>query len=112
MHDYLQVPAGRRLPDSWLVNVDNVPIAPPLTGQARLEYIQSLWQAEVAGAVTEEWSHLPLFNTSAAYWDGMVRSEHAGRLNSFSTNGTDDEPPELVSDEEPALPPPSSCADH
>ena len=51
MRDYLSLPADRRLPDGWLVNQDNVVVAPPMTGQASLEYIQSVWQAEVAGAV-------------------------------------------------------------
>ena len=114
VRDYLPLPADRRLPDGWLVNLDNVPVAPPLTGQARLEYIQSVWQAEVVGAVTEEErSNLPPFNASAAYWDAMVRCEHAGRLHGFRTDGDDDEPPEPVSDEEePALPLPPSYADH
>ena len=50
---------------------------------------------------------------TAAYWDVMVNAEHAGRLNNFSTSGTDDELPEPVSDEkEPALPLPPSCAYH
>ena len=39
---YLPLPADHRLPDGWLLNLYNVPVAPPLTGQARLEYIQSL----------------------------------------------------------------------
>ena len=73
-----------------------------------------MWEAEVAGAVTEEErSNLPSFNVSATYWNIMVRSEHAGRLHSFATSGTDDEPPEPASgEEEPALPPPPSCTDH
>ena len=33
------ITADRSLSDGWLVNLDNVPVAPPLTGQARLEYI-------------------------------------------------------------------------
>ena len=71
-----------------------------------------MWHADVAGADTEEErSHVPPFNASAAYWDAIVRSEHACRLHSYRTD--DDEPPEPVSDEEePALPPPPSCADH
>ena len=32
VRDYLPLPADRRLPDGWLVNIDNVPVAPPLTG--------------------------------------------------------------------------------
>ena len=73
-----------------------------------------MWQAEVAGADTEEErSHVPPFNASAAYWNAMVRCEHAGRLHSFHTDGEEGEPPEPVSDEEdPALPPPPSCTDH
>ena len=71
-------------------------------------------QAEVAGAVMEEErSHVPSFNVSAVYWDVMVKYEHAGRLHSFATSGTDDQPPESVSnEEEPALPPPPNCTDH
>ena len=104
----------RRMPSGWLVNLDNVPVAPPLTGQARLEYIQSVWQAEVVGAVTEEErSNLSPFNTSTAYWDAMVRCEHSDHLHSFRTDGDDHKPPEPVSgEEEPALPPPSSCVEH
>ena len=62
-----------------------------------------MWQAEAAGAVTEEErSNLPPFNASASYWDVMVRSEHTCRHHSYRTD--DDEPPEPVSDEEePAL---------
>ena len=37
--DYLPLLADSRLSDGWLVNLDNVPVAPPLTEQARLEYI-------------------------------------------------------------------------
>ena len=78
MHDYLPLPADRRLPDGWLVNLDNVPVAPPLTGQARMEYIQSVWQAEAAGIVTEEErSSLPPFNTSS--WRELLRGRGARR---------------------------------
>ena len=74
VRDYLPLPADRRMPDGWLVNLDNVPVALPLTGQARLEYIQSMWQTDVAGAVTEEErSQVPPFNAEAPYWDVIVR---------------------------------------
>ena len=71
-------------------------------------------EVKVDDAVTkEEWSRLPPFNASAVYWDVIVKYEHAGRLHSFATSHTDDDPPELVSDkEEPALPPPPSCVGH
>ena len=76
---FLPLPADRRLPDGWLVNIDNVPVAPPLTGQA-------MWDSDAAGAVTEEErSRVPPFNVSAPYWDYIVRSEHARRLHSFAT---------------------------
>ena len=46
--------------------MNNIPVAPPLTGQARLDYISALWQVEVDDAVIEEErSHLPPFNASA-----------------------------------------------
>ena len=78
--------ADRRLPYGLQSNVDNIPVAPPLTGQARLDYITALWQPEVDGAVTEEErSHLPPFNAAAVYWDVMVDYEHQGRLHSFRT---------------------------
>ena len=117
VRDYLPLPADRSLPDGWLVNLDNVPVAPPLTGQARLEYIQSMWQADVTGVVTEEErSHVPPFNAEAPYWDVIVRSEQACRLHSFATTSrTNDEPPEPApvesSDDEEAAPPPT-CAGH
>ena len=77
MRDYLPLPADRRLPDGWLVNIDNVPVAPPLTGQARLDYIRAMWDSDAAGAVTEEErSRVPPFNALAPYWDYIVRSEH------------------------------------
>ena len=67
--DYLPLPADRRLPDGWLVNIDNVPVAPPLTGQARLDYIRVMWDSNAVGVVTEEErSRLPPFNASAVYW--------------------------------------------
>ena len=34
-------------------HLDNVPVAPPLTGQMGLDYIGTLWQAEVDVAVME-----------------------------------------------------------
>ena len=98
VRDYLPLPADRRLPDGWLVNLDNVPVAPPLTGKTRLEYIQSLWQAEIDALTEEERSRLPPFNASTVYWDVLVDAEYAGRLHSFSTTDIDHEPP---------LPPPS-----
>ena len=105
-------PADRRLPDCWMVNLDNVPVAPPLTGQARLDYIRAMWDSDAAGAVTEEErSHVPPFNAEAPYWDVIVRSEHACRLHSFATTSrTDDEPaPVESSDDEEAASPPT-CA--
>ena len=95
--------------------MDNVPGAPPLTGQARLDYIRAMWDSDAAGAVTEEErSHVPPFNAEAPYWNVIMRSEHACRLHSFATTShTDDEPPEPApvesSDNEEATPPPT-CA--
>ena len=45
VHDYLPLSADRSLPDGWLVNMDNVPVAPPLTGQAWLDYILAMWDS-------------------------------------------------------------------
>ena len=106
MRAYLPLPADRRLPDVWLVNLDNVPVAPPLTGQTRLDYIRAMWDSDAVGTVTEEErSHVPPFNASAPYWDYIVRSEHARGLYSIATTSrTDDE-----SDNEEAAPPPT-CA--
>ena len=103
------MPTDRRLPAGWLPNMDNVLVAPPLGGQARLDYIQTLWQAEVDGVVTEEKrGRLLQFNASTVYWDVLVDAEYVGRLHSFCTTGI--EPPDDVFDEEePPLPPPS-CA--
>ena len=80
-----------------------------ITGQARLEYISALWQADVDDALTEEErSHLPPFNVSALYWDVMVDYEYQGRVHSFRTAGDDHGSPDEVSDEEA---PPPSCGD-
>ena len=38
--NYIPAPSDRRLSDGWMPNVDNVPVAPRLTGQARLDYIR------------------------------------------------------------------------
>ena len=90
--------------------MDNVPVAPPLTGQVRLDYTSALWQAAVDGAVAEEErSHMSPFNASAPYWDVMVDYEYQGRLHGFRTAGDDNRPPDEVSDEEA---PPPSCANH
>ena len=115
VRDYLPLPADRRLPNDWLVNLDTIPVAPPLTGQVRLDYIRAMWDSDAASAVTEEErSHVPPFNVSAPYWDAIVRSERARRLHSFATTShTDDEPPEPdpveSSNNEEAAPPPT-CA--
>ena len=66
LENYLPVPPSRRLPDRWHTNLDNVPVAPPLVGQARLDYITALWQSEVDGATEEERRQLPPFNATAA----------------------------------------------
>ena len=97
-----------------MVNLDNVPVAPPLTGQARLDYIRAMWDSDVAGATEDERSRLPPFNAEAPYWDVIVRSEHACLLHSFTTTSrTDDEPPEpasMESSDDEEAPPPPSCA--
>ena len=70
VRDYHPVPADRRLPNGWLVNIDNVPVAPPLTDQARLDYIRVMWDSDATGTVTEEErSRVPPFNVSTPYWD-------------------------------------------
>ena len=70
MLDYRPVPADRHLPAYWLTNVDNVPIAPPVIGQARLDYIQMLRQAELAQVMPGEERPLPKFNALAqtSWW--------------------------------------------
>ena len=35
-------------------NIVNGPVAPPVTGQVRLDYVQTVWQAEVTQAVMVE----------------------------------------------------------
>ena len=50
VRDYPPLPADRRLPDGWLVNIDNVPVAPPLTGQARLDYIRTMWDSDAVSS--------------------------------------------------------------
>ena len=87
LENYLPVPPGRRLPDGWHTNLDNVPVAPPLTGQARLDYITVLWQTEVDGVTKEGRRQLLPFNVTAAYWDVMVEDEHQGPLHSFRPTG-------------------------
>ena len=111
LENYLPVPADRCLPDGWLTNMDNVPVAPRLAGQARLDYSTALWQTEVDGATEEERRQLPSFNVEAAYWDVLVNYEHQDRLHSVRTAGDDHGPPDEVSDEEAEAPPPT-CDDH
>ena len=65
--NYIPASSDRRMPDGWMPNVDNVPVAPPLTGQARLDYIRSLWQADADGATEDERRYVALFNPSAPY---------------------------------------------
>ena len=104
LDNYLPISDDRLLLDGWQSNMDNVPVAPSLTGQARLDYITAIWQAEVDGEVTgDERSNLPPFNAAGAYWDAMVRCEHQSRLHSFHTTGDDHGPP----DEEADAPPPT-----
>ena len=68
VRDYLPLPADRRLPDGWLVNIDNVSVTPPLTGQARLDYIRAMWDSDAADAVMEkEHSNVPPFNAEVPY---------------------------------------------
>ena len=70
-----------------------------------------MWQVDIADVVTEEErSHVPPFNMLAAYWDAIVRSEHACRLYIYRTDGNDHEP--LSDEEEPSLSPPPRYADH
>ena len=78
--NYISAPSDRRLPDGWMPNVDNVQVAPPLTGKARLDYIRSVWQADADGATEDEWRYVAPFNPSAPYWDAVVASKHADRV--------------------------------
>ena len=103
------------MPAGWVPNMINGPVAPPLTGQVRLNYVQTVWQVEVAQAMTEEERRrLPQFNSSAPYWDVVVEAEYNDRVHNFFTTGTDPELSDKVSDEEepPILPPTTSYAGH
>ena len=50
-------------------NIVNGTVAPPITGQLRLNYVQTVWQAEVAQAVmVEDHRRLPQFNRRRPTW--------------------------------------------
>lgn len=83
------LPAGCVLPEGWTTNVVHVPVAPPLSGQARLEFIQ------------REYQRLPLelrrdpkyTRSSSSYWDRKVEVEYNWRLSSFFPTGGNKSPP-------------------
>lgn len=78
LRDNIPVPAGRVLPDGWVTNMVKVPVAPPLTGQEREDYIRN-----VRGTMAPELRSNPLYAVSSPYWDEDVAAEYEARRNSF-----------------------------
>ena len=62
------------MPAGWVPNIVNGLVAPPFTGKVRLDYVQMVWQAEVAQAVTvEDHRRLSQFNRRRPTWTSWWR---------------------------------------
>lgn len=76
------VPAALRLPEGWKTNAILVPVAPRLSGQERVDYINHCYEN-----MPFERRHLhPQDPLSSRYWDEQVELEYMGRLMSHRTN--------------------------
>ena len=56
------------MPAGWVPNIVNGPVAPPVTGQVRLDYVQTVWQAEAQAMTVEDHRRLPQFNRRRPTW--------------------------------------------
>ena len=63
-------------------------MASPLTGQLRLDYIQTVWHA-----MPWEQRRDPHYRMSSPYWDAMVEDEYNARFHSFFPTSTSIKPP-------------------
>ena len=107
LRTYLPLQADRRLQADWLPNMDNIPVVPPhRAGEAGLHPDAVVGRAG-SGHAKGGAAHTAVQRVDALLGP-MVDAEYTGRLQSFSTTGTDAKLPDDVSNkEEPPLPSPS-----
>jgi hypothetical protein len=100
---------GVTLPEGWVTNIVNVPVAPRLSGQARVDYINLC-----RTAMSWEERRDPKYAVSAPYWDRTVEAEYEARRGSFFLPaGMREPPPEWVDsddDDDAPLPPAPAIA--
>ena len=85
------------LPKGWTRNVVNVPVAPRLSGQERIDFIKRKWQE-----VSYEHKLDPTYSICAPYWHAVVDTEYeARRAGDFLRTGAREPTPELsITDDE------------
>ena len=102
MHNNWPLQADCRLPDGGVTNIIHVPMAPPLSGEAHLAYIQRSW-----AAMPWELRCNPIYAMSSPYLDLEVEAEYECRRHSFFPTYSDMKP-RLRSVSSWATSPPSS----
>ena len=88
LRDNIPIPVGRVLPDGWVTNMVKVPVAPPLTGQPREDYIRNM-----RGTMARELRSNPLYAVSSPYWDEDVAAKYEARRNRFFLPSSMSSPP-------------------
>ena len=72
------VPGNSRLPEGWETNPVHVPVAPRLTGQARVDYVTLCMQRMAREAHDDA-----RFEPNSSYWDDEIEAEFQYRRKSF-----------------------------
>ena len=70
----MPVPDDATLPDGWVRSVANIPVAPRLSGQDRVEFVSRKWTE-----MPYEQKLDPKYSISAPYWHAVVDKGYEAR---------------------------------